>query len=677
MKYIILTFSLLLSTISYTQNSNFGLVINEVLPATNELELKNTGSSTINIYGTRIQSQNNSEFLVDNTEFICGGFMVPPGQIVAISIPYPIVSMKGEFFVSLNGQTAVAFVQWGEIGGFASTAFSLGLWDDPASFLPSLQSGSSLELVDVSEKKNIDGWLAQDDPTLCDENTQCAINNIKIDDITCIDNDTPSDPTDDYFTFTLQIDGINLPPFVNITIDGEPVDPAAYPFECIDCFITSFEFSPGEELVLKVLSDNMECSFTQTFTSPETCSPVCNMQSSQFIFLECDDNNTSADPTDDYIHFIVRPFGFNLDEEYYLEFSTGNVIGPLVNSEPFEVISSQGFYSPGDGDFEVIVIDGGDLNCSETITIVDQDHCSPNCTVYFDSLSVRCDNGGTPYDDSDDFYTVDLQVSSTASASLEFQLSLDPFSPIPQMYNYGELYSFSSTPGSTVAINGYAMSILDPAYPSCIGITLNGMLNEGCLTECDIFPADIALENGPLICIEPIEQTTYTFDIINGIEMDTFLLLALNEFDDIVFITDKLSFDPQELGAGIFNFVVVHFIELSEAEIGNDIDRLEGCFALSPFYQVEITIQENCSTATKYENLRAISIYPNPVHDLLCISQAQLGDIMKVYDIYGRLVISGKTESCMDVSFLKDGVYYVTVTDREGVQLRTDRMVKG
>ena len=672
MKYL-LSF-LFIATI---QLSHAQLIVNEILFPTDEIELKNIGTSSINLIGTFIQSTGNSMLITDATNLTCGDFNLSAGEKVVVPIPYPMVSASGDFFIFQNGQTPTSYVQWGGVQGFATLAFAEGLWDDPMTFVPAASENENIILLDEAERKNPAGWLVLAESSPCEENDQCEISNTSISSVTCNDNGTSNDPTDDFFTFFLKVQGENLPDMLFLTSSVGELEPAVlFEYQLAGVEITSYSFPSSSNNMFDILlaAENGVCSYSTTFTATPPCSADCNLQSSQAIILGCVDNNTPTDPSDDFIELIVKPFGFNLANEYYVEFSFGNIEGPFINSSPFSVISTQGFYSPGDGDFSVTVLDGEDANCTQTIEVIDQDNCSPLCKLDADSLAVRCDNGGTPYDDSDDFYTVDVQMSTTASTSTEFQLSLDPFLAIPVLLEYGILHSFSSAPGSTNAINNYAMSMIDPAYPDCIGLTLNGFLNEGCLTECEIFPADIALDD-PIICLEPEDESIFTFEVINGIDMDTFMLLALNEFDDIVFFTDKLSFDAREFEAGTYQFVLVHFIELSGLELDVDIDRLEGCFALSPYYEVEIMFQEKCSTSSIDTNLELVSIYPNPATNLLCIESANEINAT-VYNITGKEVMNIEKTRCISIQNIDKGCYFIIIEDIDSKQISRRKFVK-
>lgn len=656
---------------------NPDLAINEVIVSSSEVEFKNIGRSQVSIIGLRIQSGRQSMTVTDATSLSCGDYFLSPGEIVVIPLSFNLTPLAGELYVNLSGQVPTAYVQWSSTGSFASKAQANGLWNDTSDFASPLKSGNSLELVDIDTRVSSDGWLRQDTPTTCEENTQCKIAKAEMRKLSCNDNDTPTDGTDDYFEFAISVDGVNLTEVLKLSIEGYKLEPSSVRRLCRDCIVKAYrtsEYNGSESLELEITTDNDECSYTIDFESPESCSTECDMQATQFIFLDCKDNGTDGDPSDDYIEFIVRPFGFNLSEEYYLEFSNGPMIGPLPNSAPYEIISSQGWYTPGDGDFTVNVIDGDDPSCTELITVEDRDHCSPNCFLTIDSLGIYCDDAGTPYDDSDDFYRTDVQVSTTVSASDGYQLSYDPFVASPSLLNFGQLYSFTSDPGSTAILNAFSLTIHDPAFPSCAGLTLHGTLDQSCLATCKVEAAEIALAEGNDICIETDGESVYTFEITNDTSPDSIRLLALDPFDDIVFITDKLSFDAHQLGTGTFKFILVNYLALSGAELSADIERLMGCFALSSPFVLNIDVQDNCTTNTK-EVKYTDDVFPNPVTETVCWNAISEVKKVELFDTRGRRMDYTTTSVCMDLSDISPGVYYLQFV-LNGGDMKTKKIVK-
>ena len=71
-----------------------------------------------------------------------------------------------------------------------------------------------------------------------------------------------------------------------------------------------------------------------------------------------------------------------------------------------------------------------------------------------------------------------------------------------------------------------------------------------------------------------------------------------------------------------------------------------------------------------------ISIYPNPVDDILSIETETQIDEIAIYDIYGRQALSQRvnkstSQQVVDVANLKAGVYFIKIkTDKENIVKR-------
>jgi hypothetical protein len=74
-------------------------------------------------------------------------------------------------------------------------------------------------------------------------------------------------------------------------------------------------------------------------------------------------------------------------------------------------------------------------------------------------------------------------------------------------------------------------------------------------------------------------------------------------------------------------------------------------------------------------NNKSISIYPNPVHNTLNVATVNQVDA-EVKDIRGRAIISAKNVSSIDVSDLAPGVYFISLTDKNGVLVLREKITK-
>ncbi len=70
---------------------------------------------------------------------------------------------------------------------------------------------------------------------------------------------------------------------------------------------------------------------------------------------------------------------------------------------------------------------------------------------------------------------------------------------------------------------------------------------------------------------------------------------------------------------------------------------------------------------------KGLSMYPNPVSNLLTIENTQLLETtqIQIHDMAGRLVLNQGETHQLDVSDLHDGIYVVSIATNEGVWSKT------
>ena len=66
-----------------------------------------------------------------------------------------------------------------------------------------------------------------------------------------------------------------------------------------------------------------------------------------------------------------------------------------------------------------------------------------------------------------------------------------------------------------------------------------------------------------------------------------------------------------------------------------------------------------CVTTAINEDISSLSVYPNPVKDILTING--MYSSVEIYDIYGKLVLSSDAKQTINVSSLSDGVYFINI----------------
>ncbi|MFT4806178.1 MAG: surface protein [Psychroserpens sp.] len=74
----------------------------------------------------------------------------------------------------------------------------------------------------------------------------------------------------------------------------------------------------------------------------------------------------------------------------------------------------------------------------------------------------------------------------------------------------------------------------------------------------------------------------------------------------------------------------------------------------------------DCTTAgVEDKNLLAISVYPNPAKDKLCILGLSRPSKVSIYNVLGKLVFSETTSNEVDLKGLQSGVYIVKIMDQQ------------
>jgi len=516
-------------------------VINEIYPGEDQVEIKNIGRTVINLRGYVLDDGGNGVLNINgNTIFVCGQLELMPGDIAVVEIQSVHTSTSGEFLLRNVAGSPISYVQWGVgLQLLSRTAFNAGIWDGRDLFVKSWQTGGTAELIDENERRNPDGYLEQVEPTMCKENRACVLTDIIVSKITCNDNDTPADVSDDYFTFVLQVEGRNLDDELDVSMSNTSVMPSVLPAGCIDCL---FSTDPGTadgslytltvsttddylEYILRVWglnvsdeyiatysngivigpfeygsvqnidtrntgqragdgdftliiqdSENTSCTDEVFFDDPGSCSDQCEYTGASIFNLRCNDNETSQDPSDDFLEFDLETEGFNLGDQYTISME-GTQIRPDVGSHltitSFATASGsahEAFY-----DYRITNID--DPTCSYEDVLLSPGTCSEDCFLSVDSLAFICNNNETPPDSTDDYYQLYISASGT-NTSDSFRLSATPLLSAALVLPYDEGHLIDLEKDIDLR-SAYALTILDHEK-SCVGFTLNGQLQGPC-----------------------------------------------------------------------------------------------------------------------------------------------------------------------------------------------------
>ena len=81
-----------------------------------------------------------------------------------------------------------------------------------------------------------------------------------------------------------------------------------------------------------------------------------------------------------------------------------------------------------------------------------------------------------------------------------------------------------------------------------------------------------------------------------------------------------------------------------------------------------------CVTTAINEDISNLSVYPNPVKDVLTIDG--IYNSVNIYDVFGKLVLTSQTQKTIDVSTLGNGVYMLEINTEQAVKTKKITVAK-
>ena len=108
-----------------------------------------------------------------------------------------------------------------------------------------------------------------------------------------------------------------------------------------------------------------------------------------------------------------------------------------------------------------------------------------------------------------------------------------------------------------------------------------------------------------------------------------------------------------------------------------DCDQVTGCFdpgTGAGQYGSLTACTAACAATDVNETNSNLSVYPNPVKDVLTINGIYKS--VEIYDIYGKLVLSSNAKQTIDVSSLADGIYSVNINTNNAITVKKITITK-
>jgi|GEM_PF-893260 len=351
----------------------------------------------------------------------------------------------------------------------------------------------------------------------------CAITASGLMNVQCNDNGTPCDPSDDYITFELNVQGNNTGATYTVSAAGHVVTALSSPnnYGVVEQFRLEDGSAGGGNVTITITDDSDPmCTLDDVLTDPGTCSNTVNAAAriNEFHY-----DNTGADVGEFIEVYIPDPQPADL-ASYTVELYNGSN-GLVYNSQTIdnftatsggggvfyvwepssiqngapdgfalsgpcgviEFLSYEGTFTANNGNAvgltstdvgvaensstpvgSAIQLIGGTWVYTANCNTKGAPNASCTCSISASGLTnVQCNDNGTPNDATDDYITFDLQVTgSNTGATYTVTSPLYTVTALTPPVNYNTVESFSLPAGSAGGGN-VPIVITDDTDPAC------------------------------------------------------------------------------------------------------------------------------------------------------------------------------------------------------------------
>lgn len=290
-----------------------------------------------------------------------------------------------------------------------------------------------------------------------------------------------------------------------------------------------------------IIENQNECRDTTGFS----ISPGLIIEVDSFSWT-CNDNGTGHDPTDDY---------------YLVEFELSNSLGLLTgytltdqNQNNLGTFSYENLVSinilANDEVVELLFTDN-ENQCTHSQTIGPLTTCSEGCTLIIDELNSTCQDNGTPFDPTDDFYLITLDVNAEyGSSTNSYNVAINGVQS--HTFTYGQVVNFMlPADGSSVTL-----TLSDTEDQACFLTEQIGPL-ETCSDDCEIYPDYINVicdNNGTVV---NNDDDVFYFDlVVSGLNVSTtYSIIELSYTGSYDVLTE---FGPFNISEGSIQLTIVN-----------------------------------------------------------------------------------------------------------------------
>ncbi len=322
-------------------------------------------------------------------------------------------------------------------------------------------------------------------PAPCSTPLACSITSSPVADIQCNDNGTPNDTTDDTFTFTVTISETN----------GGASWTANDPLSSTGTYGTAITLGPynisdGAFMVVFSDIDDPSCTTNVSVLAPQPCSvpQPCSISTTTPANIDCNDNGTPNDTTDDTFTFTITVTDANGGSGWIAN-------DPLNSSGNYGITTTMGPYPVSAGNVNFTITDNSDPTCVTSASVTAPAPCSVSttCSLFITQASAgACNANGTPFDPSDDTFPVTVDASAT-NGGTEYIVSdgQNTYGPFP--YNLPVLIELPADG------NNYTLTYTDTSDPTCTN-TATVSQSPCCIIDVTstIVPVTTDLEGGEI-----------------------------------------------------------------------------------------------------------------------------------------------------------------------------------
>jgi hypothetical protein len=188
-------------------------------------------------------------------------------------------------------------------------------------------------------------------------------------------------------------------------------------------------------------------------------------------------------------------------------------------------------------------------------------------------------------------------------------------------------------------------------------------------TDCGATWTSVWEKSGATLATAPAQTTAFWPNASQWVD-NTVDLSAYDNAPDVMIAFEGIS--------AYGNSLFIDDINTSVASTGSwDCDATLGCVdpgTGAGQYTSLAGCNAVCNTTDVTETISNLSVYPNPVKDVLTING--MYSSVEIYDIYGKLVLSSDAKQTINVSSLSNGIYFININTNNIITVKKITIAK-